>query len=471
MEMQEKEKLVKELNEADLREKLLIPLFNKIGFIDPVLYHHANEKGKDIVLKEFDNKFKKTSYISVVVKAGDVTGAASGSSSYFTLLNQIKQSLNESYKHVYELREVDIDQVIIVVSGRILPTALESVYGTLKADRLDKAIREVIDLAKLIGLVDNYFPEFWNEYFNEKESLLLQRNYLLNNLTKLSKVLFGNDKDQEVFLSKVSKSDIDIKLFPFESTKRFVANTRYNQVDLDEIDEYYSDNCITNNYDDIKKHFFGIKTDAEKILQNIDEVIDILKAILAEKNPEKIIDLTFEFDSYVGSGYGNQLSFSTYDLPHQDEYFTVIREYREKKELLIDARMYDFYKDVHYKISDYAYEELLAFFNKDILNKNKIWLGLEIQIDIFKKELLNINHYILDETIEVSENKVKSNVKRREDEKISRHNDNVIKIEIVVSSYNSWNEYTSERKAKNALWRYERAFEKMFFEILGYSNE
>src|SRR5690606_11614519 len=127
MTLENKKKIIQSLNEAELREKLLIPLFTKMGFIDPILHHHSNEKGKDIILKEFDSKFKKTEYLSVVVKAGDVTGSSSGSSGYFALLNQIKQSLNEPYKHIYELKEVYVDKVIVVISGKFLPTSLESI--------------------------------------------------------------------------------------------------------------------------------------------------------------------------------------------------------------------------------------------------------------------------------------------------------------------------------------------------------
>ena len=49
MKLTDKIKIIQSLNEAELREKLLIPLFSKLGFIDPILHHHANEKGKDIV--------------------------------------------------------------------------------------------------------------------------------------------------------------------------------------------------------------------------------------------------------------------------------------------------------------------------------------------------------------------------------------------------------------------------------------
>lgn len=99
-------KLLKELNEKELCTSVLVPLFSKMGFIDPTIHHHNNEKGKDIVCKEYDNKFKKMNYISIIVKAGDVTGSSSGNSSYFALVNQIKQSFNEPYRQIYELKEV-----------------------------------------------------------------------------------------------------------------------------------------------------------------------------------------------------------------------------------------------------------------------------------------------------------------------------------------------------------------------------
>jgi hypothetical protein len=225
MTQEAKIEIIQSLNEADLREKVLIPLFSKMGFIDPILHHYSNEKGKDIILKEVDTKFNKTNYLSVVVKAGDVTGSSSStSSSYFALINQVRQSLNEPYKHIYELKEVNIDQVIIVTSGRFLPTSLESIYGTLKAERLDKLIREPIDINKLLTLIDDHFSEYWDEYIDETKSLIEQRNYLLNNLSKLSKVLFPDFKDQELFLQKVSKSDYEIDLFPYKSVKRYIAN-------------------------------------------------------------------------------------------------------------------------------------------------------------------------------------------------------------------------------------------------------
>ena len=292
MTTESKIKLIQNLKENELREKVLIPLFSKMGFIDPILHHHNNEKGKDIIIKEFDTKFKETKYLAVVVKAGNVNGSASGNSSYFTLLNQVRQALNEPYKHIYDLKEVNIDEVIIVISGKFLPTSLESIFGTLKQERLDKSIRKPIDINKLLGLIEEYFPEYWDEIENSQEVLLEQRNYLLNNFSKLSKVLFPDQQKQEDFLSKISKHEYDIRLLPFKSISKYVANISYRNINIDEIDDFFTDTTISNYYADIKSYFFEIKNNAQKILYDIDEVVEILKKILDEKNPEKLVELT-----------------------------------------------------------------------------------------------------------------------------------------------------------------------------------
>jgi hypothetical protein len=474
MVLEKKKELIQSLNEADLREKVLIPLFSKMGFIDPILHHHSNEKGKDIILKEFDTKFKKTLYLAVVVKAGNVTGSASGNSNYFTLINQIKQSLNEPYKHIYELKEVIIDQVIIVISGKFLPTSLESIYSTLKSERLDKAIREPIDIGKLIGLIDEYFSEYWEEYKNEQKSLLDQRNNLLNNLSKLSKVLFPEFKDQELFLNKVSKSEYDIDLLPYKSLVKYIANVGYKKISIDEIDEFYTDSTILNNYGDIKKQFFEIKENTKKVLYEIDEVVEILKSILNEKNPEKLVELAMDLDYHTGRGYGGgRLYFSTNDIECQEDFGYTLREYREKKELLIENNILDFYKLIVDKISSETTKELISFFNEHTKDETSIWLGLKIKIDLQKRELLELNYYKFEEKPKILEEDTFIGSTTREIERISKSNNSEIKIEIAINNYGFWrdDECTNEKKAKSFVWHFESGFEKMFLEFLGYEVE
>lgn len=464
--------IIQSLNEADLRQKVLIPLFTKMGFIDPILHHHSNEKGKDIVLKEIDTKFKKNYYLSVVVKAGDVTGSASGSSSYFALINQIKQSLNEPYKHIYELKEVPIDQVIIVISGNFLPTALESIYGTLKAERLDKYIREPIDISKLLRLVDEYFPEYWEEYNNETKALIEQRNYLLNNLSKLSKVLFPDFKDQENFLQKVSKSDYNIELFPYKTIRKYIANVGYKNINIDEVDEFFTDPSISNEYADIKKYFFEIKEKAKKILYEIDEVVEILKSIAAEKNPEAAVDLTMSLSSYVG-GYGRYFQFPTYDIERQDDFYYGLKEYRRKKDYLIEQNILGFYNLLFELITEKTEKELVDFYNEHSEEDKAIWLGFLLTLDLSKQELVELKYYKFEETPKLIKKDPKYGSASKELVRRSIIDSTQIKVEIAVNNFGLSKEdrYTSDMKAKTFIWHYQRAFEKVFLEMTGIQEQ
>jgi len=473
MTREKKIEIIQELNEADLREKILIPLFTKMGFVDPILHHHSNEKGKDIVLKEIDTKFNKTYYLSVVVKAGDVTGSSSGSSGYFALLNQVKQSLNEPYKHIYELKEVFIDQVIIVISGKFLPTSLESIYGTLKSEKLDKFIREPIDINKLIRLIDEHFSEYWNEYNDETKALLEQRNYLLNNLGKLSKVLLPDIKSQEVFLQKVAKSDYEIELFPYKFARKYIADIGYKKINIDEVDEFFTEPSISNGYADIKKHFFEIKEKAKNILYEIDEVVEILKEILDEKNPEKAVDLTMKLESYVSSGYGRSFQFSTKDIEGQEDFYYGLKEYRRKKEHLIEQNALNFYNKLFEIVSEKTELELTNFYKEHPKEDKETWLGFILTVDFEKQELVELKFYKFHETPKTIEDDSRFGSASKEIERMFIDNTTSIKVEIAVNNYAFWKEeeHTNETKAKSFLWHYQKAFEKMFLEITGLNED
>jgi hypothetical protein len=474
MTQEKKTEIIQSLNEADLREKVLIPLFTKMGFIDPILHHHSNEKGKDIVLKEIDTKFNKTYYLSVVVKAGDVTGSSSGSSGYFALINQVKQSINEPYKHIYELKEVLIDQVIIVISGKFLATSLESIYGTLKAERLDKSIREPIDINKLIRLIDEHFSEYWDEYNDETKALVEQRNYLLNNLVKLSKVLFPDFKNQELFLQKVAKSDYEIELFPYKFVRKYIADIGYKSINIDEVDEFYTDPSISNGYADIKKHFFEIKEKAKKTLYEIDEVVEILKAILDEKNPEKAVELTMDLESYVGGGYGRNFQFSTNDIEGQEDFYYGLKEYRIKKEHLIEHKVLEFYNKLFEIITEKTEKELANFYKEHPKEDRDTWLGFLLTIDITKQELVELKFYKLKEVPKTIETDSKFGYAGKELERMYIISPTTIKVEIAVNNYGFWrkeDEHTNETKARSFVLHYQKAFEKMFLEMTGLKDE
>jgi hypothetical protein len=464
----EKNEFIQNFKEDELREKLLVPLLSKMGFIDPIIHHHSNEKGKDIIFKEYDSKFKKTNYIAVVVKAGDVNGSASGSSSYFTLINQVKQALNEPYKHIYDLNEVNIDRVLIVISGRFLPTSLESIYGTLKAEKIDKAIREPIDINKLTDLIDEYFKEFWEEAQNEKKALIDQRNYLLNNFSKISKIIFPAIKDQDSFLKKVASAEIEINLLPYKSITRYIADIGYRSIDIDEIDEFYTDNKISNGFCDIKEYIFKLKKDVRRVLYQIDEPAQILKSILNEKNPDKIVELCEDLSGFIGH-YG--LHINTDGIESQEDFEYALNDYKNKKDFLRQNKLEEFYQNTWEIISKEAKANLMNFFNQHSKEEKNIWLGMSININILMKKLLELKFYNFVEEPKIIKHDSTFGFHDKETTRQRIENESIIIIEYALNNYGfgQENEYSVEKKANASFFLYTNGFEKGILKIIGYN--
>lgn len=463
MNISEKKQLIQNLSEDDLRQKVIIPLLSKLGFIDPIHHHHAGEKGKDIVCKEYDPKFKKTKYLAVIVKKGDVTGSSSGSDGYFNVINQIKQAINEPYKHIYELKEVDIDQCILVASGKFLATSLESIYGTLKNERIDKAIRDAIDIDKLIHLIDENYNEFWAEFIDEKDELIKQRNFLLNNISKLVKVIMPKYEDQEKVLRLMSKSEIDFELFPYNTTSRYIANIGYKKIEIDEIDGYFTDE-IDNFYCDIKDYVFDLKRNAQKLLYDINEVVEILKDILEEKNPYKIVEYCEDLGGHI-NGYG-QIVFSPKDLHGQDDFYTALEEYKQKKELLINKKVFRLYNEINKDVKSKCKNGLIQFWKKHPKDKRNVWLGYRIHFSITENIIISSELYEFERDLKKVEDD--DRWPRFETEILNSNGKDRISIELAVNNYGILHEdkLSIEAKAERFIWHFRKPIIEKFIEIL-----
>ena len=80
------------LSEREFTKLYLLPLYKAKDYQDVDDYHGGQaEKGKDITMWKFDAEQIRENY-SVVVKAGDITGSASGKGSANEAAFQIRQS-------------------------------------------------------------------------------------------------------------------------------------------------------------------------------------------------------------------------------------------------------------------------------------------------------------------------------------------------------------------------------------------
>lgn len=152
-----REQLV-EMDEEQLRTKVLIPLFKAMGFRDVYHYHGGSlEQGKDIVMWKPGDIRERVNY-SVVAKAGRVSGRAKGQSSAAEVYFQIKQCFGKPYPDPVTTEERSIHRCLVISSNEIIKEALNSLQGVLAEDNLEK-VTDFIDGNKLWELIERYLPE------------------------------------------------------------------------------------------------------------------------------------------------------------------------------------------------------------------------------------------------------------------------------------------------------------------------
>ena len=132
--------VLEKLNEDELRKKVLIPLFEAMGFQD-VYDHHGGslEKGKDIVMWKSGELHGRTNY-AVVVKATRISGKASGKSSAAEVLFQLEQCFSDPFCDPLTSEKRKVHQCFVVSSKEIKKEAVEAISGVLNNRNLSNAI-------------------------------------------------------------------------------------------------------------------------------------------------------------------------------------------------------------------------------------------------------------------------------------------------------------------------------------------
>jgi hypothetical protein len=127
------------LNEAELRERVLIPLFKRMGFQDVRVYHGSGELGKDIVMWTYSPAGVRANY-AVVAKAKRISGKVTGRSSAGEVFTQVTQCFGDPFVDQKTLVASDVHQCYVVTSRDIRPEALRALQAALKKSNLLHAV-------------------------------------------------------------------------------------------------------------------------------------------------------------------------------------------------------------------------------------------------------------------------------------------------------------------------------------------
>lgn len=181
-----------------------------------------------------------------------------------------------------------------------------------------------------------------------------------------------------------------------------------------------------------------------------------------------------DLGSHVGGyGHGNYgLRFSTYDVENQYDFETALREYRGKKNLLLEKNVYSFYNEAIQLVTETIIQYLTDFYKKFSKEERDVWVSLSVKLDMDKQKIISIDCHFYKEEIKVVGKDETIRMGRKITEKVNLIDNSEIKIDFALNNYGfSFGEdYTTERKAKKSHWIFNKEFEKLFFKIIGYDE-
>jgi hypothetical protein len=121
---------IEAMSEAELRQRVLIPLFEALSFREVRESHGSTELGKDIVMWRWDALGVREDY-AVVAKVGRITGASKGRGSAAEATFQAQQALNTTFPDSITGEPRKPRQCYIVTSGPIPETARNAINAGL----------------------------------------------------------------------------------------------------------------------------------------------------------------------------------------------------------------------------------------------------------------------------------------------------------------------------------------------------
>lgn len=287
MNTNEKKELLGKLSEQEFRQDLIIPLLSKMGYLAPIEYHGALERGKDIICFEYD-RLNEQRFLAVVAKKGDLTGNAATNTGLMTIVNQVQQAFDNPYEDLYNMRQVFINEVWVMTTGKIVSGAQESVINTLRKNNLDKQIRIISD-DRLVQLIDNHFSTYWNSSLETKESVIIQRDRLLSFIEGL---LLANNVDKPTIESV--KSSILYSNFNPSIRKNIeglhITSVSSYSIELSKIDMEYDDFIFSNSYGITREIFTEAKKNLRYSFFDIEETIEHANRISKITNPLEFLN-------------------------------------------------------------------------------------------------------------------------------------------------------------------------------------
>lgn len=379
MNPREKKEILNNLNEKEFRQDLIIPLLSKMGYLAPVEYHGTNERGKDIICFEYD-RLNEQRFLSVVAKTGDLTGNAATNSGLMTVINQVQQAFDNPYEDLYNMRQVFINEVWVMTTGKIVSGAQESVINTLRKNNLDKQIRIIGD-DRLIHLIDKHFSTYWSSNLETKESVVIQRDRLIFFIESL---LSANNIDKstiEAVKSSILYSTFNPRILTNIEGLHISRVSPYS-IELGKLDTDFDDFIVSKTYGVTSRIFQEAKKQLSYSFFDIDDVIERANKISKLTNPWEFVvetqsNLARDYPFYSPYGEASKFMDNISYLEEGLNELKVFKSFLKKKDKL------EWAKELAKSIT-----ELLPEIEKIIVNNKEDEVVINYKIDSTNNKVL-----------------------------------------------------------------------------------
>ena len=157
-----KERFLMQLSEDDFRDKVVRPLFLRMGFKVGRELCGPQEEGKDTIFIDH-NKIGTQEIWAVQTKKGSINLSRKTSQNITEVSTQLKTAHETKVTILISKKRVYPDRIILCASGKINDAAQKWICDKVQDPHIIFMGRE-----EIIPKVDEYFPEFWWEIDSDK---------------------------------------------------------------------------------------------------------------------------------------------------------------------------------------------------------------------------------------------------------------------------------------------------------------
>lgn len=166
--LEDRRRIVAAISPETELHKVLAHLMKSLGALWVDVTHGSREQGKDLVL-QLPSKIGPPETLAVTVKLGQLSGAAGGSRNLREVKEQVEQAFSVKYPSATLKRELEMDRVLVVCTGKISNNAKEQIVSGRHTHTKNV---NFWDLDTLVARITDEMPEFFSRLNPAEKSYL-----------------------------------------------------------------------------------------------------------------------------------------------------------------------------------------------------------------------------------------------------------------------------------------------------------